>query len=98
MTHLYDNIINTSLERIDIDFKNKPIIVEDHGEDTGPTIISAIRSVRKNMNPKRLIIVLAVSPKGTINRLNNKDIDLIEVIVVPPKQELYIITRLLSAF
>jgi predicted phosphoribosyltransferase len=52
MTHLYNNIINNSLERNDIDFKNKTIIVVDDGAATGSTIIAAIRSVRKNMDPK----------------------------------------------
>ncbi len=31
MTHLYNNIINISLESNDIDFKNKTIIVVDDG-------------------------------------------------------------------
>jgi predicted phosphoribosyltransferase len=45
MTHLYNNIINTSLERNDINFKNKTIIVVDDGAATGSTIIAATRSV-----------------------------------------------------
>ena len=35
------------------------------------------------MNPKRLIIAVPISPKGTINILNNEDIDQFEVITSP---------------
>ena len=35
------------------------------------------------MNPKRLIIAVPVSQKATINRLNNEEIDQIEVITSP---------------
>jgi putative phosphoribosyl transferase len=83
MTHLYNNIINNSLERNDIDFKNKTIIVVDDGAATGSTIIAAIRSVRKNMDPKRLIVALPISPRGSINILKNEDIDLTVVITSP---------------
>jgi putative phosphoribosyl transferase len=63
MTHLYNNIINTSLESNDIDFKNKTIIVVDDGAATGSTIIAATRSVRKHMDPKDLRIAIPISPK-----------------------------------
>ena len=52
ITHSYNNIINTSLERNDIDFKNRTIIVVDDGAAIGSTIIAVTRSVRKNMDPK----------------------------------------------
>jgi putative phosphoribosyl transferase len=83
MRHLYNNIINNSLETNDIDFKNKTIIVVHDGAATGSTIIAATWSVRKNMDPKRLIIAIPISPKGTINKLKNEDIDQIEVITSP---------------
>ena len=35
------------------------------------------------MNPKRLIIALPISPKGTINTLKSEDIDYIAVITSP---------------
>ena len=82
-TQLYNHKNKSSLERNAIDFKNKTIVIVDDGAATGSTITAAIRSVRKNMNPKRLIVALPVSPKGTINRLNNEDIDQIEVITSP---------------
>ena len=82
-TQLYNHKNKSSLERNGIDFKNKTIVIVDDGAATGSTIIAAIRSVRKNTNPKRLIIAVPVSPKGTINRLNNEDIDQIEVITSP---------------
>jgi predicted phosphoribosyltransferase len=70
-------------ERNVIDFKNKTVVIVDDGAATGSSIIATVRSVRKNMNPKRLIIALSVSPKRTINTLNNEDIDQIEVITSP---------------
>jgi putative phosphoribosyl transferase len=82
-TQLYNHKNKSSLERNAIDFKNKTIVIVDDGAATGSTIIAAIRSVRKNINPKRLIIAVPVSPKGTINRLNNEEIDQIEVITSP---------------
>jgi predicted phosphoribosyltransferase len=60
MTHLYNYIINTSLERNDIDFKNKTIIVVDDDAATGSTITAAIRSIRKTNNPKRLRVAIPV--------------------------------------
>jgi predicted phosphoribosyltransferase len=33
--------------------------------------------------PKRLIIALPISPKGTINKLRNEEVDKIEVITSP---------------
>ena len=80
---MYNHKNKSSLERNAIDFKNKTIVIVDDGAATGSTIIATIRSVRKNMNPKRLIIAVPVSPKTTINRLNNEEIDQIEVITSP---------------
>jgi predicted phosphoribosyltransferase len=59
------------------------IIIVDEGAATGSTIIAAIRSIRKSKNPKRLIVAIPVSPKGTINLLKNEDIDHIELIISP---------------
>jgi putative phosphoribosyl transferase len=83
LTQLYNHKNKSSLERNAIDFKNKTIVIVDDGAATGSTIIATIRSVRKNMNPKRLIIAVPVSPKATINRLNNEEIDQIELITSP---------------
>ena len=82
-TQLYNHKNKSSLERNTIGFNYKTIVIVDDGAATGSTITAAIRSVRKNMNPKRLIVALPVSPKGTINRLNSEDIDQIEVITSP---------------
>ena len=83
LMQLFKHRNKASNEKNVFDFKNKTIVIVDDGAATGSTIIAAVRSVRKNMNPKRLIIALAVSPKGTINRLNNEGIDQIEVIASP---------------
>jgi len=83
LKQLYQHKNKSYLESNVIDFKNKTIVIVDDGAATGSTIIAAIRSVRKNMNPKRLIIALSVLPKGTIKILNNEDIDQMEVITSP---------------
>jgi predicted phosphoribosyltransferase len=59
---LFNHRNKTSNERDVIEFKNKTIIVVDDGAATGATIIAATRSLRKNMNPKRLIITLSICP------------------------------------
>jgi putative phosphoribosyl transferase len=71
------------LEDNDIVWKNKTIIIVDDGAATGSTFTAAIRSIRKTKNPKRLIVAIPVSPKGTIKLLKNEGIDHIEVITSP---------------
>jgi putative phosphoribosyl transferase len=71
------------LEDSDIAWKNKTIIIVDDGAATGSTITAAIRSLRKTINPERLIVAIPVSPKGTIKLLKNEGIDHIEVITSP---------------
>jgi predicted phosphoribosyltransferase len=66
-----------------IDLKNKTIIVVDDGSATGSTLIAAVRNIRKNMMPKRLIVALPISPQGTIDKLRSEDINHIEVITSP---------------
>jgi putative phosphoribosyl transferase len=83
LMELFNHRNKTSNERNVIDFKNKIIIIVDDGAATGSTIIAAVRSLRKNLNPKRLIIALPISPKGTINTLKKEHIDQIEVITSP---------------
>ena len=78
--------ISKSVNDSIIDLKNKTIIVVDDGSATGSTLIAAVRNIRKNMMPKRLIIALPISPKGTINKLKNEEIDHIEVITNPQNQ------------
>ena len=83
MTHFYSNRKKTPLERNAIDFQYKTIVIVDDGAATGSTVIAAFRSVSRNMNPKRIIIALPISPKGTSNKSKNEDIDQIEVIASP---------------
>ena len=82
ITGLY-NSNNQLFKRNDIDFKNITMIIADDGSATGTTVITAIRSVRKKINPKRLLIALPISPIGTINVLKNEKIDGIKVITSP---------------
>ena len=77
------NSNNQLFKRNGIDFKNTTIVIADDGSATGATAITAIRSVRKKINPKRLLIALPISPIGTINLLKNEEIDEIKVITSP---------------
>lgn len=74
---------NQLFKRNGIDFKNITIVIADDGSATGATTITAIRSVRKKINPKRLLIALPISPIGTINVLKNEEIDEVKVIISP---------------
>ncbi len=80
---LYNHRDKTSLEKKLIDVNCKTMIIVDDGAATGSTIIPAIRSVRKNMNPYLLIIAIPISPMGTINKLKNEGIDKMKVITSP---------------
>ena len=86
LTKLYNHGNKTSSKNVNdsiIDLKNKTIIIVDDGSATGSTLIAAVRNIRKNMTPKRLIIALPILPKGTIDKLKSEDIDHIEVITSP---------------
>lgn len=86
LTKLFNHGNKTSSKNVNdsiIDLKNKTIIVVDDGSATGSTLIAAVRNIRKNMMPKRLIIALPISPKGTLNKLKSEDINHIEVITSP---------------
>jgi putative phosphoribosyl transferase len=61
----------------------KTVILADDGAATGATIIVATRYIKTNKILRKFIIAIPISPKGTINRLKNEDIDHIEVITSP---------------
>ncbi|TLX65871.1 MAG: phosphoribosyltransferase [Thaumarchaeota archaeon] len=65
------------------DLSGKTVILGDDGAATGATLIVAARYIKTNKNPRKLIIAIPISPKGTINALKNEDIDQIEVITSP---------------
>lgn len=65
------------------DLSCKTVILADDGAATGATIIVAARYLKANKNPRKIIIAISISPKGTINTLKNEDIDKIEVITCP---------------
>jgi putative phosphoribosyl transferase len=65
------------------DLSGKTVILADDGAATGASLIVAVRYIKTNKNPGRLIITIPISPKGTINTLKNEDIDQIEVITSP---------------
>lgn len=66
------------------DLSGKTVILADDGAATGATIIVAARFLKANKNPRKIIIAIPVSPKGTINIFKNEGIiDQIEVITSP---------------
>jgi putative phosphoribosyl transferase len=58
------------------------VILSDDGAATGATLIAAARWIRKNYNPKKLIIAVPVAPKDTVSLLK-KEADYVEVITSP---------------
>ena len=60
----------------------KVAILVDDGAATGATIIAAHRWLKKNQNPKRLIIAIPVAPKDTLQRLKG-ECDAVEVVTSP---------------
>jgi predicted phosphoribosyltransferase len=58
------------------------VIIADDGAATGATIIIAARWIRKNDNPKKLIIAVPVVPKQVVKLLKN-EADHVETITTP---------------
>jgi putative phosphoribosyl transferase len=58
------------------------VIIADDGAATGATIIVAARWIRKNHNPKKLIISVPVVPKEVV-KLLKKEADYVETITSP---------------
>ena len=58
------------------------VIIADDGAATGATIIIAARWIRKNHNPKKLIIAVPVVPKQVVKLLMN-EADHVETITTP---------------
>ena len=58
------------------------VIIADDGAATGATIIIAARWIRKNHNPKKLIIAVPVVPKQVVKLLKN-EADHVETITTP---------------
>ncbi len=83
LVHEYIPEDKTFLDRIGTNCESKTIVIVDDGAATGSTIISTVRSLRKNTNHHRLVVAIPVSPKGTVNLLRNEDIDHLEVITSP---------------
>lgn len=83
LVHKYIPEDKNFIDRICTICESKTIVIVDDGAATGSTIISTVRSLRKNTNNHRLIVAVPVSPKGTVDLLRNEDIDHIEVITRP---------------
>ncbi len=62
--------------------KNKTIILVDDGAATGATLVVSARWIRKR-NPKKIIIVIPVAPKETVDLLKS-EVDEVVTILVPP--------------
>ncbi len=74
----YDSIIN-----------NKTIIVVDDGAASGSTVIVTARWIKKNFNPKKLIIAIPVVPKQTLAALE-KEYDTVIAVTTPSKYFHYV--------
>ena len=98
LAHIYHHGNKFFLDHNVITWKNKTIIIVDDGVATGSTIIASIRSIRKTKKPKRLIVAIPVSPKGTINLLKNEGIDHIEVITSPQNHNFHSIEQYYQNF
>lgn len=59
------------------------VILADDGAATGATLIAAARWIKKNQNPKQLIIAVPIAPKDTVSLLK-KEANYVEVIISPP--------------
>ena len=73
----------TLLDRKYLTDNDKTIVIVDDGAATGSTIIAALRSLRKQYNPKCIIAALTVSPRGAVDLLRREGIDHIEVVTIP---------------
>lgn len=73
----------THLDLEKLNFDNKTIILVDDGAATGATVIVAVRWIKANTNPHRLILAIPIIPKHTLKLLKQEDIDNIEVILSP---------------
>jgi putative phosphoribosyl transferase len=80
------------------DLSGKTLILADDGAATGSTIIVATRYLKTNKSPRKFIIALPISPKGTINELKNEDIDQIEVITNPQNRNFLSIEQYYNDF
>jgi putative phosphoribosyl transferase len=81
-TETYREDIKNSIP-LDSHIKTKEnIILVDDGAATGATITAAARWIKRNYNPKRLIICVPVVPKQTRDLLK-KESDYVETITVP---------------
>ena len=73
--------INTTINHYE-HLKGKTAILVDDGAATGATIIAAARWLKKNHNPKRLIIAVPVAPNDTV-KLLKQEADAVEVVTSP---------------
>jgi len=81
------------------DLSWKTVILADDGAATGATIIVTSRYLKANKNPRKVIIAIPISPKGTINALKNEGIiDRIEVITSPQNRNFVSIEQYYQSF
>jgi predicted phosphoribosyltransferase len=81
-SEVYRNDMKNSIS-LDFHIKTKEnIILVDDGAATGATVIAAVRWIKRNYNPKRLIICVPIVPKHTRDLLR-KESDYVETITVP---------------
>jgi predicted phosphoribosyltransferase len=70
-------------EGLEYKIQDKVAILVDDGAASGAMIIAAARWIKKNQNPKRLIIAIPVAPKETVKLLKNECDDIVVVTTSP---------------
>jgi putative phosphoribosyl transferase len=83
LTDMYYHGKKTLLDRRCVTVNDITIVIVDDGAATGSTIIATSRSLRKEYNPKCIIVAITVAPRGTVDLLRREGIDHVEVITSP---------------
>jgi predicted phosphoribosyltransferase len=71
------------LDEEKITVTGKTVVIVDDGAATGSTVMAAVKNLRNEWSPKRIIVAVPVSPKSTVDLLRREGIEQVEVIISP---------------